>query len=204
MREPRTRASRTGAGVRGGVEYRAASERFVSDKQYPPALFVVVNGALVLLFLAIVAALLFAFTPLSRFVTLYGERREVVYTVELYDYSGTLSSPDLVGTEILDTTGETRLGELFSLEEWVEIKEVVPWQEGLDRVPDGTVTEVITSPVRVVTLTLRVTAIYRAGEGYFLENGTRLAAGESLAIWVGNTLGVGTVTGIDLFEEVLP
>ena len=203
MRQQRrtTRSTRAGAGVRGGVEYREISEQYVSDKQYPPALFVLVNSVLVLLTLAILAALLFSLTPLSRVLPLDASRCEVVYTLELYDYSGVLSSGDLVGKTLCDVTEEEPLGDILSATTRTEIRDTVSWQEGWEKVPSGVTPEESAYPVKVLTLTVRLTARHREGEGYFTADGRRLAVGERLSFRVEDTLAAGTLVTVDLMEE---
>lgn len=192
---------RAGTGVRGGVEYRQMSEQYVSQRNYPTALFVAVNTVLVLLSLAIVFAVVVAFTPLADFFSFGSKPAEVTFTLEFYDPSGALSSPAVVGTSLLDAENGTVLGEITAVSAKPLEKSAVLWQEEWESLPSGATPEVLSYPVHIVRVTVRVTAEHRAGEGYRLPNGAALRVGEKYAVSLGASLAVGECVTL-VSEEV--
>ncbi len=183
-------------GVRGSVEYRRVSEQYAGQKSYPAALFAVVNVLLILLAAFIVLASAWVFTPLGEVWGVGRKERTVTMQLSFYDTSGALSAPALIGSSLFDATSNEVMGEIVDISARQFEKEVVVWQQGWDSLPQDAVTESIAYPVQIVTVTVRLTAEHRAGDGYYTAWGERLCVGGSYAVSFGGSLATGSCVAL--------
>ena len=194
---------RAGTGVRGSVEYRRVSEQYVGQRNYPAALFALVNITLVLLAILLLFAAILAFTPLGKVLVPRGRAEEISLTLEFYDTSGALSAPALVGTALFDAARGEVIGEIVSISARPLSKDVILWQDAWESIPEDAGATPLTYPVQIVTVTVRATAQYREAEGYYTPWGDRLFVGGGYTVTLGGSLVTGRLTALSpLNEEV--
>ena len=187
--------------MRGSVEYRLVSEQYAGQRNYPPALFALVNITLVLLSLLLLFAVLLAFTPLGKALMPRGKAEDVFLTLEFYDTSAALSAPALVGTALFDAESGEVIGEIVSISASPAQKDVILWQDAWEGIPEDAGTTSITYPVQIVTVTVRATVRYLEADGYYTPWGDRLFVGGGYAVRLGGSLVTGRLTALSPDKE---
>ncbi|MBQ9803058.1 MAG: hypothetical protein IJW51_08335 [Clostridia bacterium] len=181
---------KNGLGVRGSVAYRQLSDRNANYKNYPRWFFITVNVILILLALAVVTTLVLTFA-LPRFLPTAAERRELTCTLEFYDISGAIGNAPTVGTSLIDPATGEPIGDIVATEVRAHTLSAVLWQEDWEQLPADAVASELTMPVSIVSVTVRLTAEYRAGQGY-TRDGVRIAVGERYAVSLAGIVASGT------------
>ncbi len=183
-------------GVRGSVAYRKLSDSYANEKNCPRTLLILVNATLVLLALSLLFLLLVFFTPIGDMLSLGFEKTEILYTLELYDVDGSLSSAPVVGTSLIaPQTGEV-LGEITAVSTRpCEISGIL-WQEEWVSLPKDAQPEDLVLPVRVVTVTVKACARYREDRGYLIGD-FALPLGGVCCVSLGGTVSSATCLTIE-------
>ena len=182
-------SGKSAQGVRGGIEYRAASDSKVGDREYPRSLYVAVNASLAVFALAILMGLLLVFTPLGKLIELRGEQAQVVYTLEFHDVNGDLAATPTEGLRLFDATSGKDLGEVIGFE--VLPRAIPTGQEGE---PPSEAPQHDTAKTLLVTVAL--SCDYLSGVGYSVH-GIRIAQGLNYTVLMGGSMAVGTCVSVE-------
>ncbi len=186
---------KSGQGVRGGVAYRKLSDSYANDKNYPRWFFIGVNALLILLALALLALLLYAFTPLGDLFAIGEKRTEIVYTLELYDVDGALSSAPAIGTSLIDPQTGDVLGEITAMSTSILEVSAVVWQEEWEQLPQDATETTVTLPLKLVTVTVTATARYGADHCYRVAE-HEIRVGDAYTVSLAGTVSAATCTNI--------
>lgn len=188
--------SKNTQGVRGNVAYRRLSESYIVEKSCPRALLLSVNTVLLLLTLLLLASLVVFLTPIGDALAIGYQKMDVLYTLELYDVDGTISTAPAVNTSLIDpVTGEV-LGEITDVSSRPQEILGVWWEEDWITLPKDAEPEEITLPARVVTVTVKARALYRKGKGYRVGD-LSLSEGASFTVSLGGAVASATCLTVE-------
>ena len=179
-------AEKNPLGVRGGIAYRAASERRAGEQEYPRSLYVVVNVVLAVFALTVLLGLLLVFTPLGKMLEVKGSREQILYTLEFHDVNGDLAAAHTEGLHLVDALGGYDLGEIVGFE---VLPQSIPTGQG-----DAEILEHDTA--KTVSVTVALFADYARGVGYSVQ-GIRIAQGLYYTVFLGDSLAVGTCVSVE-------
>ncbi len=175
----------------GALRVSAGQDSSKRSRKYPRWLFVALNLILVLLAgIAILFSLYLSdlFTPSAFF----GEKRELQYTLEIYDADAVIDVTALEGAEVIDAQSGTVIGNVLAVS-----------SRSLDvLLPDFKNGETTSTEVQrtVLTLTVSTTARYKQGDGYYVDD-IRLAMNQNYLVSVGDYTGKGSCVTLTVSTE---
>lgn len=164
------------------------------------ASFLLVDLFLLLGVVAIIFLLVLAFTPLDLFAE-DAEPRQIVYTVEFFGVDKEMESVFHEGDAVVDMQTGNHMGVITQVKSRVyEAYTDTPTDEIVPEFDKYVVQKERNEDWRVITVSIQVTADYRAGEGYTVET-QRIAVGREYQLRFPSYVNSGTCVTLTVAEE---